>query len=461
MIALIIAENEEVVSKIQTALESRGYSTVLYRWLLKALDNVVEISPDVTIISVFDYPRHWKTLVQYEKSGICRKIPKVILYKSGEMSEEEKEKARALGVAGIFNSLDNEGFLQLEKLLESGCEEGTESASDDDLPSVEGLLGKEFVEKNSGGVFSVEAFLNSLVIPSVDSIFGDDEISEAAQSNGDSSNTEPAHSASATAITTPDSASNTEDVRLPSVDELYTSMGECSFIMPDADFPTVDTLFNFADDEPSDFVTTRTSDMAESMVAEKTDFPVSTPHIPTVDDILAALERIPLPEAEKTTACSDEVIPSVDSIFESEDFASSSSEQSPLPTVDSVFCELPKETSDCSAFIPSVDLFISDVADEEPERTLPATSSEPEREAAEELPEAPISEAPAEELSSVPSVDSLFDNETLGIELPTVTSLISSEDDESLTPSADLIHVEKKKCEPDLAFPASPHYGAV
>ena len=43
MKALIIADNETVVKKIQDALENNGCDTIVYRWLLKALDNVIEI----------------------------------------------------------------------------------------------------------------------------------------------------------------------------------------------------------------------------------------------------------------------------------------------------------------------------------------------------------------------------------------------------------------------------------
>lgn len=114
---LIVSDNAEKVSVMDKALQSNGYDTIIYHWLLKALDNIEEISPDFTIVSVYDYPRHWKTLAQFEKSGICRKNGNVILYVPEDFSEDEKEKAKALGIKGTFSSVSEEGINNLLSLI--------------------------------------------------------------------------------------------------------------------------------------------------------------------------------------------------------------------------------------------------------------------------------------------------------------------------------------------------------
>lgn len=102
MKALVIADDENVISRITTILEQLGCDYIVYRWLLKALDNVEEIAPHLVIISTRDYPRHWKTFVQYAAGIEQNKAPKVILYTDKDFSQDEKKKAQYLGVNGIL-----------------------------------------------------------------------------------------------------------------------------------------------------------------------------------------------------------------------------------------------------------------------------------------------------------------------------------------------------------------------
>jgi DNA-binding NarL/FixJ family response regulator len=102
MKALVIADDDFVLDRIRSLLESQHVDVIVYRWLLKALDNVEEIEPQLVIISTRDYPRHWKTFVQYANGIENTKAPKVILYADKEFSLEEKKKAQALGINGIF-----------------------------------------------------------------------------------------------------------------------------------------------------------------------------------------------------------------------------------------------------------------------------------------------------------------------------------------------------------------------
>ncbi len=117
MKALLIAEDEQTVAAIVPAIKKAGAEVIVYRWLLKALDNVEEIAPDAVVISTAEYPRHWKTFVQFTKSGIGGVVPKVILYNSRPMDDKEKSKARSLGVFGMIQSLDADGLEELENYL--------------------------------------------------------------------------------------------------------------------------------------------------------------------------------------------------------------------------------------------------------------------------------------------------------------------------------------------------------
>lgn len=124
MKALLIAEDQNTIDSIVPIVRQAGAEPIVYRWLLKALDNVEEIAPDVVVISTAEYPRHWKTFVQFTKSGIGGVVPRVILYNSRPMNDDEKEKARSLGVYGMFNSLDESGLEELKKYLSGKDSEG-------------------------------------------------------------------------------------------------------------------------------------------------------------------------------------------------------------------------------------------------------------------------------------------------------------------------------------------------
>ena len=124
MKALLIAEDQNTIDSIVPTIKQAGAETIVYRWLLKALDNVEEIAPDVVVISTAEYPRHWKTFVQFTKSGIGGVVPRVILYNSRPMNDDEKEKARSLGVYGMFSSLDESGLGELKKYLSGKDSEG-------------------------------------------------------------------------------------------------------------------------------------------------------------------------------------------------------------------------------------------------------------------------------------------------------------------------------------------------
>jgi hypothetical protein len=118
MKALIISEDEKVYSTLDEILKKAAYDTIIYKWLLKALDNIEEIRPDLIVVSSSEYPRHWKTLVQFVKSGIGGDNVQIYLYEPTPVSKEDEEKARILGVSGCFSKFD-----EFEELVKTDDEE--------------------------------------------------------------------------------------------------------------------------------------------------------------------------------------------------------------------------------------------------------------------------------------------------------------------------------------------------
>ena len=120
MKALIISEDDAVTKSLSPVVKNCGYEVIVYRWLLKALDNIEEIAPDLIILSAGEYPRHWKTLVQFAGSGFSAQAPKTVLYSAEGLPDEEKRKARALGVSGMITSLEKSSLEQLRKIITAG-----------------------------------------------------------------------------------------------------------------------------------------------------------------------------------------------------------------------------------------------------------------------------------------------------------------------------------------------------
>ncbi len=113
MKALVISDKQEIVDTLQSYLKENNFDIIIYRWLLKALDNIEEIHPDIIFVSASEYPRHWKTLASFVKSGIGGNNIKLFLYDPVPLSEEEVKKAHELGVQALINNLSD---LELRKI---------------------------------------------------------------------------------------------------------------------------------------------------------------------------------------------------------------------------------------------------------------------------------------------------------------------------------------------------------
>lgn len=113
MKALVISDKQEIIDSLQSYLKKNNFDIIIYRWLLKALDNIEEIHPDIIFVSACEYPRHWKTLASFVKSGIGGNNIKLFLYDPVPLSEEEVKKAHELGVQALINNLSD---LELRKI---------------------------------------------------------------------------------------------------------------------------------------------------------------------------------------------------------------------------------------------------------------------------------------------------------------------------------------------------------
>lgn len=174
MKALLIADNPQAIDNISQILETAGYDVITYKWLLKALDNIEEISPHLIIVSAKDYPRHWKTLAQYAQTVFASYKPQVILYAEGGLNDEEKSKAQALKVRGIFESIDVCGLEKLREILTKEADiYAGKLLTDDGVPTVGKLI-----------------FDDEQDLPLTDSVFEDSTVTKTAPSEEDSTVTE-------------------------------------------------------------------------------------------------------------------------------------------------------------------------------------------------------------------------------------------------------------------------------
>lgn len=102
MKALLIADSDSSVMKISGYIKPYGFDIIRYRSALKAIENIEEIVPDAIMISTGDFPRHWKTLVQYIRSDTEKDKTIIILLINERFTAEDADKAVHIGVQAII-----------------------------------------------------------------------------------------------------------------------------------------------------------------------------------------------------------------------------------------------------------------------------------------------------------------------------------------------------------------------
>ena len=114
MKALIISGSSEIYDYVSPLLKEKGFDLIHYRWIVKALDNIEEIQPDIIVLSVVEYPRHWKTLAGFVQSGIGGNTVKVYLTETANLSVEDAAKADELGVKAFDKEFKERAFIPVE-----------------------------------------------------------------------------------------------------------------------------------------------------------------------------------------------------------------------------------------------------------------------------------------------------------------------------------------------------------
>jgi hypothetical protein len=116
---LLVLDSEAVYDLIGLYVKPLGFELIRYRHPLKAMDNIDEVDPQAIILSARDFPRHWKTLVQFVRSALPKERCPIILLKGENFPLEETSKAFFLGVNGIVDeALDTAGEIdRLQNIL--------------------------------------------------------------------------------------------------------------------------------------------------------------------------------------------------------------------------------------------------------------------------------------------------------------------------------------------------------
>lgn len=163
MKALLVLDDKEKLNLLKEKLNNEGFDTICYQWLMKALDNLEEISPHIVIISAEDYPRHWKIFVQHIKSQNFDHVTKVFLV-AKNLNSDELDKIQILGIDDIIYDIEEDYYkisngLKHKKIIHS-LNQSMNSIADDSIQENVETLDVITDEKS----FTTEDSINNEVI---------------------------------------------------------------------------------------------------------------------------------------------------------------------------------------------------------------------------------------------------------------------------------------------------------
>lgn len=162
MKALLIADDEKAITDIYEVLKDSGFDVIVYKWLLKAMDNLEEIKPELIVVSTKDYPRQWKTLAQYSTNLKSDYKPQTILFSPESLSDEELRKAEALQVRGIFRSTDSDGLNKLKEIINQKQKISLHENQKDEKNDEEGIITLKDLLPELGDLKSISHDIDSL-----------------------------------------------------------------------------------------------------------------------------------------------------------------------------------------------------------------------------------------------------------------------------------------------------------
>lgn len=119
MKALLVVGSDAAFRLVSFYVKPLGFEIIRYRQPIKAMDNLDEVDPDAVVISAEDFPRHWKTLVQFVRSERDKERTVVVIVKGRNFPYDEAAKAAHIGVNGIVSeNLDDPDELdRLQQIL--------------------------------------------------------------------------------------------------------------------------------------------------------------------------------------------------------------------------------------------------------------------------------------------------------------------------------------------------------
>jgi len=116
---LLVLVSESTYKQIFYCVRPLGFEIIRYLHALKAMDNIDEIDPHAIIISAVDFPRHWKTMVQFFRTERTKDDCPIIILKGENFSLDDSSKASFIGVSGtVFESLDVREIDRLQNILD-------------------------------------------------------------------------------------------------------------------------------------------------------------------------------------------------------------------------------------------------------------------------------------------------------------------------------------------------------
>jgi len=116
---LVVLGSDSTYKQIFYCVRPLGFEIIRYFHALKAMDNIDEIDPQAIIISAVDFPRHWKTMVQFFRTERTKDDCPIIVLKGENFSVDESSKASFIGVSGtVFESLETQEIDRLQNILD-------------------------------------------------------------------------------------------------------------------------------------------------------------------------------------------------------------------------------------------------------------------------------------------------------------------------------------------------------
>ncbi|MDR1362987.1 MAG: PilZ domain-containing protein [Spirochaetaceae bacterium] len=100
---LLVLGASETYRQIADYVKDLGAEIVHYQHVLKAMDNIDEISPDGLIVSAADFPRHWKTLISFIRNERPPEVCAATVLYGPLFSDKERRKAKLLNVDCLLN----------------------------------------------------------------------------------------------------------------------------------------------------------------------------------------------------------------------------------------------------------------------------------------------------------------------------------------------------------------------